>query len=367
MSEPFDLRARLAELRIDAGEAEFYLSIAPLQGLLALGFRAEEVQAIASWRERRWRGPEVQATTETTATRAGDAVAELLDTLENEKHQAEAAIAADLMLPRDLRRPAVKKPRGRHYGQHVVRRHGDKPSPSPWWLRNGTHAMDVERWLRLGWKSQDPVEAEVVKRLRRTFISKNGHVSSEAYMRYFGAYSLAFVLWYAQVETTRKEKGPSAGYYRGYVAGKPRGELARLMGHRSRGGLPVGLRRVTQYLKWLRGWLDGIFEYHQPSQEAVRDRHLPKATHFMSDGEIQVQGYNIYWFRGPAHISPTGPVDPRFAGGAVDPGSSYGQSSESTSGSGTSRAIEGQKVSPPLSGTDVRGPPGPLMGAPKRP
>jgi hypothetical protein len=298
----FDFRARLLEVGLEASQAAFWLETAPLQGLRAIGFGGDEIAEIKQWRDGAWLDRAVGAIE--SAPRNSELrglLDQALSSAAEDKARVVAA-AADLMTPARFRRPAVNAPRGRRY---IVRKVGQVPSPSPWWLRWGTHAKDVHRWLVAAEKSPNPVEAEIVRRLRHRFL-RRGFFDERVFRREFGAYALAFCLWYAQFETSRVLRlGPELvpGYH-GVVYGKPRGELARLLGNQAE-GLPVGVRRISQYLRWLRAWLDGILEFHQPSPASVGEHpELPHAKRWWSDGDTDVQAYNIYWFRNAAFMRP---------------------------------------------------------------
>lgn len=259
---------------------------------------------------------------------AGSALARLADA----KSESSRALARDLMLPASMRPPFAKAPRGRTYRQTVVRRKGPQLPPSIWWSRGGYHPWDVRTWVEKGHQSSCPVERFLVCALRRELAEQHARRSgttvidgqlyltkddSRSWQAVFPLAALAMVLYYE----SRRTKRPG---FCAHVGGIPRGQLARLSAHKSRGSDLVP-DTISINLRKLRKVLAGALEYHQPNPEEAHRLDLPHAVHYLEDGRKVFQATNVYWIRDADWcVKNAGTLGFDFASVRVDQNQGYG-------------------------------------------
>lgn len=245
---------------------------------------------------------------EGVATPAGDA----LDARMAEEGLAEGPelrLMAARLYP-ELYRPGVRSHARKTYRERVKRRWASPVGHVAWFVRGGTPLMVVANWLAHGWQSQDPVEAAIVRALRRLYVGETGRARKSAYRhRAVPLASLAFVLWYCALES--RQRG-----YQGFVQGLTRGMLAELSAHRP-GDVAMHPDTISRHLAELRRVLGGLLDFQQIPGEEAKAHGLPRALHLLDDGSTATWSANIYRWRGASYLRLSGSPDPS------DPGSGY--------------------------------------------
>jgi hypothetical protein len=333
-----DLDAAAEQLELDAAKLERLSDIMPASVLERVtGLSADEVAELAQTRVRERRQVERQdgnlnplwreRPAETTPRAVSpDPACEVDPLAAAERADLNRTMAFESTMPAELRRHPAGPPPTARYRPHMRgrRRLCTRLDPSKYWLRYGSHADDVIAWLRVGLHRQDPIEREIVARLRAAAgIGLQGEVVEEKLRPIAPLAALAFVLWFAAKET--KKKGYCAA-----LKGTPRGELARLMAHRPR-LVRVVPRTVTTYLRKLREllgarqnargeWEGGLLRFWQPEPEEAEDRDLPRSRTRRADGTWEVQAVNVYWFADESFLSsPVGRATRITPGGSPNP------------------------------------------------
>ena len=288
-------RATVEDLRTIAGEESF--SVAAIESRagelaeLAAAFSPEEFRRMVTiWREERDGGsrPLYPAGVFASPRRSADPVSagELLES--DPVPEEVAAIGSDRIVPSAMRGRAVSGPPP-GWRARAKRKWYPGQVAAPWWIW-GTSYQQVRAWLAFGFKSSDPTERELTRRLLELVRDPSGGIDRGARWReWAGELALAFALWFAQASTSRR------GYH-GAVVGVPRGLLAQWSAQRAR-GVAVHPDTISRILGRLRGVVGDLVQWHQPSPSQASRFNLPRSLHYLPSGKVACQAINVYWFR----------------------------------------------------------------------
>lgn len=269
-------RRELAQAEFELSEAEEALleALPPPRGVVVAQLDARDERARPS------RPPAPRP------TRAADlvphGVADLTEA--TDRAEAEREIVARNLLPKRLQARMAAAPKSAHYRgrtrDRIRRKEAMQPRPHGGMLEYGASARDVELWMRKGLSSADTTERWWCQKLR-------GANAPWAQL------CIAYTLWHVAARVT----APRSPYV-GSVDGYSRLQLAALLPCRNAKGRMFHEDTVTRHLRALKKILSPSLELWQPDGEAVANKGMPGARHYLSSpDEITHWAYNVYRVR----------------------------------------------------------------------